>query len=95
MVLSPKQTPIYSHGSHYKPKTPTIMKQIERLFLTGLCDVWGGRMWFCVTPDGKTSCHFWRKSECAAYIRNNFTGSGRELRLARLRATHGRAYMYA
>jgi len=60
----------------------------------GLCDVWGGKMWFCVSPE-KTECsHFWTKKECEKYIRDNFSGSDKKYLLNKLRERKGRAVLY-
>lgn len=62
---------------------------------TGLRDVWGGKMWFCVTPDGESSCYFWTKKECEEYIRGAYHGKDKKFLLTELRARNGRAYSYA
>lgn len=62
---------------------------------TGLCDVWGGKMWFCVTPDGQDRNHFWTKKECEKYIRSTFQGNDKKHLLSTLKARKGRACSYA
>ena len=62
---------------------------------TGLCDVWGGKMWFCVTPDGNDRNYFWTKRDCEKYIRKGFSGEMKTKLLSALRARKGRAFSYA
>ena len=38
----------------------------------GLCDVVGGRMWFCVSPVKKESEYFWTKKKCEKFVRDSF-----------------------
>lgn len=61
----------------------------------GLGDVWGGKMWFCVTPDGKDSNIFWTKKECEKYIRSTFNGNDKKYLLSALKESKGRAFSYA
>lgn len=60
---------------------------------TGLCDVVGGKMWFCVSPEMESQ-YFWRKKECEKYIRDNFSGSDKKYLLGKLRERQGRAVLY-
>jgi len=60
----------------------------------GLCDVWGGKMWFCVSPSGE-NVYFWKKKECASYIRDTYVGDTRAYLLSKLRKRQGRAFCYA
>ncbi len=62
---------------------------------TGLCDVWGGKMWFCYDPHYGHSMVFWTKRECEAYIRKIYTGADRTLLLRTLGECKGRAVCYA
>lgn len=62
---------------------------------TGLCDVVGGKMWFCISPEGtKSVLRFWTKKECEDFIRASFNDSVKRTLLASLRTTKGRAVMY-
>lgn len=60
----------------------------------GLCDVVGGRMWYCVSPGKKEGAYFWRKKECEKFVRGSFSGSDRKYLLSKLRECKGRAKSY-
>ena len=60
----------------------------------GLCDVWGGKMWFCVSPSGE-GVYFATKKECANYIRGVYGGEVRAHLLSDLKKKRGRAHFYA
>lgn len=61
---------------------------------TGLCDVWGGKMWFCISPSGG-NVYFWKKKECSSYIRRTYKGDTKAYLLKKLRERQGRAFSYA
>lgn len=62
--FEPKQSlPTQAEGFHYQPIKPfKIMDFKKGAAYTGLCDVWGGKMWFCVIPDGQDRNHFCTKN---------------------------------
>ncbi len=60
---------------------------------TGLCDVWGGKMWFCITQSNETR-QFWTKKECEKFIRCFFSDSDKKYLLSKLKSCHGRAVCY-
>ena len=62
---------------------------------TGLCDVWGGKMWFCVAPGKNESEYFSTKKECEQFIRKSFSGNDRKFLLNKLKERKGRAVCYA
>ncbi len=61
---------------------------------TGLCDVWGGKMWFCITHKSDETRYFWTKKECEKFIRCSFSGSDKKHMLSKLKNRHGRAVCY-
>ena len=60
----------------------------------GLCDVVGGRMWFCVSPGNRETEYFWTKKECEKFVRDSFSGRDRKYLLAKLRECKGKAMLY-
>ena len=61
---------------------------------TGLCDVWGGKMWFCVSPGKAESVYFSTKRECERFIKNSFSGDDRKFLLNKLKERKGRTACY-
>ena len=60
----------------------------------GIVDVFGGRMWFCVSPGKMESEYFWTKKKCEKFVRDSFSGSDRKYLLAKLRECKGKAMLY-
>ena len=60
----------------------------------GLCDVVGGRMWFCVSPVKNETEYFWTKKECEKFVRDSFSGSDRKYLLSKLREFKGKTMLY-
>lgn len=67
------------------------MKFRDGIAYTGLGDVVGGKMWFCIERENTTeSCWFWTKKECLDYIRKTFSGDTKKYLLRQLDAIKGR-----
>ena len=67
----------------------------EGIAYAGLCDVVGGKMWFCITSENDFSkMVFWRKKECIEYVRNTFPKDSARHLLNQLYAEKRRAFRY-
>lgn len=71
------------------------MEFLKGVAYTGLCDAWGGKMWFCIEPGKAESAYFSTKKECGQFIRKSFTGNDRKFLLGKLKERKGRAFWYA